>query len=166
MTTPIITKEQLLDQASQFVLDPAGQFVLRRWNGDTPDNQPAWVISDTWAYAQFLNMEGKWEEKKDSDEWRKKILWSEPLAAANFYYGWRNQFYWIYVKGAGDRIWYYQLFGKDKEKVEAEYIALQSKRPGLHWMLVGPDRKIIREDVGSEKQKWVEYPLNVVPEKA
>jgi hypothetical protein len=33
-------------------------------------------------------------------------------------------------------------------------------------MLVGPDRKIIRENVGEKKQKWVEYPLNVVPEKA
>jgi hypothetical protein len=166
MSTQLITKEQLLDQASQFLLDPAGQFVLRRWSGDTPDNQPAWVISDTWSYAQFLNMEGNWEEKEDSDEWRKKVLWSEPLAAASFYYGWRNRFYWIYVKGAGDRQWYYQFFSEDLEKAEKCYSDFQSKRPGLHWMLVGPDRKIIRENVGEKKQKWVEYPLNVVPEKA
>lgn len=152
---------QLLDQASEFILDPAGVFVLRRWI-----EKPFWVIRDTWSYAQFLTKEGEWENRKESKAWLDSVLWYEPIAAANFYYGWRNQFYWIYVKGNGDNTWYHQLYSKEREKVEAEYSALQSKRPTLHWLLIGPDRKILREDVGDKKQDWIEYPLNVVPEKA
>ena len=163
MNSQPITIHQLLDQASEFVLDPAGVFVLRRWNNPSTADKPFWVISDTWSYAQFLNMEGEWENRKESKDWLDKVLWSEPLAAASFYYGWRSRFYWIYVKGNGDRTWYYQLYCKDREKVEAECFALQSKRPTLHWLLIGPDRKIVREDVGDKKQNWIEYPLNVDP---
>jgi hypothetical protein len=159
MTAQPITRDQLLDQASQFVLDPAGPYVLTKWYDR---GHSTWVISDTFSCAQFLNMEGEWEEKQDSDEWRKRVLWTEPLSAASFYYGWRSRFYWVYVKGAGDGQWFHQFFSENREKAEEHYSAFQSKRPNLHWMLVGPDRNILREDVGTERQKWVEYPLNVV----
>ena len=159
MSKQIINANQLLDQASQFILDPVGPFVLRRWQGDEAKDKVLWVISDIWSYTQFLNKEGEWVNKEDNDAWRNSVIWTETVSAANFYYSWRSRFYWIYVKGAGDRQWYHQFYSKSLEAAEEEYKNFQSKKSGLHWMFVGPDRKVIREDVGKEKQPWIEYPL-------
>lgn len=157
MKNTIITINQLIDQASEFVLDPTGPFVLRKWNGKDGN---FWVISDTWSYCQYLTMYGKWENRKDSQKWRNKVLWTEPLAAAVFYYGWRSRFYWVYGKGSGDSRWHWEIYTKSLEEAEKEYSSWQKSRPDLHWILVNPDRNIVREDVGKEKQEWIDYPLS------
>jgi len=162
-TNSLIILSKLIDQASEFTLDPAGVFVLKRWERDSIGDKPFWIISNTWSYAQFLNMKGEWVNEEDNKDWLDTVLWSDPLAAATFYYGWRSRFYWVYVKGAGDRRWHHDFFSEDPEKAKNHYFAFQLKMANLHWMLMGPDRKIIREDIGSAKQKWLEYPLNLDP---
>ena len=156
-----ITSYQLLDQASEFILDPTAPFVLKRWKNYSPSDKPYWAISDTCNYASFLSMDGEWEQKKSEESFHKRILWSEPLAAAAFYYGWRSKFYWVYVKGASDRQWYWQIYTKEFNKAKEMYKNMQSNRPSLHWMLIAPDRTIIREDPGEKKQEWIDYPLKI-----
>lgn len=151
----IVTKESLVNFATSFIIDELLDITLEK-RSDT-----AWAIC---SRNQCLTKEGEWDYESlpsnRTDEYKKSTRFDSIEKAIDFYLKWRSKFYLLVLRGEHDRTWFCRCQSENLQECEEIWNTLKKREVFGRWLILGPDRSIIREakDESGDHIKFTDFP--------